>query len=210
MGNKQTKGKIREDTDEESNGSGLPSYHTSPSPTSSSESEGDVIEYEASSPSQPRTSGLRPSKSLDLSLNQINRALGSFKIFNSEEYLKLKEQISSEEAKIASRMTDSNKIERKAKEPKKTRGRPKKEAVKTATQTNPDAESVNEAAKPLTRSKRQALVSQQLQQEQQQIDENNKLIQQQSSDQLIASNSRAPTRSFLTIKRIAQLDDEQK
>ena len=56
-------------------------------------------------------------------------------------------------------MTDSNKIEKKAKEPNKTRGRPKKEAVKTATQTNPDAESVNEAAKPLTRSKRQALVS---------------------------------------------------
>ena len=52
LGNKQAKSKTREDTDEESNGSGLPSYHTSPSPTSSSESEGDV-EYEASSPSQP-------------------------------------------------------------------------------------------------------------------------------------------------------------
>ena len=107
-------------------------------------------------------------------------------------------------------MTDSNKIEKKAKEPNKTRGRPKKEAVKTATQTNPDAESAHETAKPLTRSKKQALVSQQLQQEQQQLDENNKLSQQQSSDQLIASNSRAPTRSFLTIKRIAQLDDDQK
>ena len=107
-------------------------------------------------------------------------------------------------------MTDSNKIEKNAKEPNRTRGRPKKEAVKTATQTNPDAESVNEAAKPLTRSKRQALVSQKLQQEQKQIDESNKLNQQQSSDQLIANNSRAPTRSFLTIKRIAQLDDDQK
>ena len=93
LGNKQTKkSKIREDTDEESNGSGFPSYHTSPNPTSSVESEGDVIEYEASYPSQPRTSGLRTSKSLDLNLNQINRALGSFKIFNSEEYLKFKEQ----------------------------------------------------------------------------------------------------------------------
>ena len=93
--------------------------------------------------------------------------------------MELKEQISSEEAKIASRMTDSNKIEKKAKEPNKTRGRPKKEAVKTATQTNPDAESANETAKPLTRSKKQALVSQQLQQEQRQFDESNKLSQQQ-------------------------------
>ena len=95
-------------------------------------------------------------------------------------------------------------------EPNKTRGRPKKEAVKTATQTNPDAESVNEAAKPLTRSKRQALVSQQLQQEQRQFVESNKLSQQQSSDQLITNNSRAPLKSGLIIKRITQLDNKQK
>ena len=87
--------------------SGLPSYHTSPSPTSSSESEGDIIENEASSPSQPRASGLRECNSLDLTLNQINRALGSFKIFNSEEYLKLKEQLGPEETKQTSRITDS-------------------------------------------------------------------------------------------------------
>ena len=74
-------------------------------------------------------------------------------------------------------MTDSNKIKVNPNEPNRTRGRPKKEAVKTATETNPDAESVNEAAKPLTRSNRQALVSQQLQQEQE-FDENNKLNQQ--------------------------------
>ena len=48
LGNKKARrDKIGEDTDEESDGSGLPSYHTSPSPTSSSESEGDVIENEA-------------------------------------------------------------------------------------------------------------------------------------------------------------------
>ena len=40
-------------------------------------------------------------------------------------------------------------------------------------------------------------------------DENNKLSQQQSTDQLIA-NSRAPTKSGLTITRIAKLDNQQK
>ena len=63
--NKGGKKTIR-DSDEGSNGSGLPSYHISLSPTSSSESEGDIIEYTASSPSQPRASRLRESKSLDL------------------------------------------------------------------------------------------------------------------------------------------------
>ena len=151
LGNKEEKkNKTPSYNDEESNRSGLPSYHTSPSPTSSSESEGDIIEYEASSHSQPRASGLRTSKSLDLTLNQINRALGSFKIFNSEEYLKLKEQIGPEEA---SRMTDSNKIISKPKEHNKRRGNPKKEAVKAATKTNPDADSANEAAEPLIRSR---------------------------------------------------------
>ena len=51
--NKDNKKTLRE-SNEESNGSGLPSYHTSWSSTSSSESEGDIIEYEASPPSQPR------------------------------------------------------------------------------------------------------------------------------------------------------------
>ena len=132
MRNKYKKKTFR-DSDEESNGSGLSSYHPSPSPTSSSESEGDIIEYEASSPSQPRASGLRESKSLNLALNQINRALGSFKIFNSEEYLKLREQIGSEETRQTSRMNDSGKLNNKAKEANKRRGKPKKEAVKAAT-----------------------------------------------------------------------------
>ena len=104
--NKDKKKNLK-DCDEESNESGLPSYHTSPSPTSSSESEGDIIEYTASTPSQPRASGLRESRSLDLTLNQINRALGSFKIFNSQEYLRLKEQFGPEEINQPSRITDS-------------------------------------------------------------------------------------------------------
>ena len=138
-------------------------------------------------------------------MNQINRALGSFKIFNSEEYVNLKERIDSAEASQTSRITDSNKRQRG---PNKARGRPKKEGVKATTQTNPDAELVNDAAKPLTRSKSKALAPQQLQQEQQK-DENNKLSQQPSSDQLISS-SRALTKSSLTIKRIAKLDQQPK
>ena len=110
LGNKQSKmNKIRGDSDEESSESGLPSYHTSPSPTSYSESEGDIIEYEAASPNKPRTSEMRTSKSLDLNLNQINRALDSFEMFISEEYLQLKEKIGTLEASQASRITDSNK-----------------------------------------------------------------------------------------------------
>ena len=64
---KKKKGtKPRRDSDEEPSESGLPSYHTTQSPSSSSESEGDIIEYDAISPSQPKTSGIRPSKILDL------------------------------------------------------------------------------------------------------------------------------------------------
>ena len=56
--------KIRRDSDEESSQSGLSSYHTSPSQSSSSVSEGDIIEYDAISPSQPRTSGIVQVKAL--------------------------------------------------------------------------------------------------------------------------------------------------
>ena len=114
----------------------------------------------------------------------------------------------SEEANQKSRLTDSIEKTNKPKRPNRARGRPKKEAVKAATETNPDAENVDEAAKPLTRSKSKALAPQMLQNEQQQ-DENNKLSKQQSSDQLI-SNSRAHTKSGLTIKRIAKLDQQPK
>ena len=103
---------------------------------------------------------------------------------------------------------DSNENINKPKRPKRARGRSKKEAVKTATETNPDAENVDEAAKPLTRSKSKALAPQLLQNEQQE-EENNKLSQKQSNDQIIA-NSRAPTKSGLTIKRIAKLDQQAK
>ena len=168
------------------------------SPTSSSESEWGSYRVRSSISSQPRTSGLRTNRSLDLTLNQINQALGSFKIFNSEEYLHLKEIFGAASQK--SRITDSNKNINKPKRPNRARGRPKKEVVKTATETNPDAENVDEAAKSLTRSKSKALTPQQLQNEQQE-DENNKLSQQQLSDQLIA-NYRAPSKSGLTIKRI--------
>ena len=195
-------------SDEESEGSGLPSYHTSPSPTSSSESEGDVIEYTASTPSQPRASGLRESRSLDLTLNQINRALGSFKIFTSQEYLRLKEQIGPEEINPPSRITDSGETTNKEeKRVNNKRGKPKKEAVKAATKANPDADRANEAAKPLTRSKSKTIASQMLQENQaQQQDENDKLLnEQQSSDQLIV-DSRVPGKSGLTIKRIKKLD----
>ena len=168
MRNKDDKKTLR-DSDEESNGSGLPSYHTSPSPTSSSDSEGDLIEYIASSPSQPRASGLRESKSLDLSLNQINRALGSFKIFTSDEYLKLKTHIDSEETKQPSRITDSGETANKAeKETNRKRGKPKKKAVKAATKVNQDTDSTNEAAKLLTRSKSKTIASQTLQENQMQ------------------------------------------
>ena len=76
LGNKQKKKSSKNPTKNQTDPD-YPRITLPPSPTSSSESEGDVIEYEASSPSQPRTSGLRASKSLDLNLNQINRALGS-------------------------------------------------------------------------------------------------------------------------------------
>ena len=158
--------------------------------TSSSESERDIIEYQASSPSQPRASGLRESKSLDLTLNQINRAPGSFKVFNSEEYLKLKEKIGPEETRQTSRMTDSGELTNNSKEDNKKRGKPKKEAVKAATKVNLDADKTNEAAKPLTRSKSKTIVSQTLQENKmQQQDENIKLTnEQQSSDQIIAES----------------------
>ena len=107
-----------------------------------------------------------------------------------------------------SRMTDSNENTNKPKRPNSARGRPKKETVIVATETKPDAENVDKAAKPLTRSQSKALAPQIMQNEQQQ-DENNKLSQKQSSDQLIA-NSRAPTKSGLTIKRIAKLDLQPK
>ena len=68
----------------------------------------------------------------------------------------------SAEASQESRITDSNKNINKAIRHNRARGRPKKEAIKTATETNPDAKSVNEAAKPLTRSKSKALAPQQL------------------------------------------------
>ena len=172
MRNKGGKKTIR-DSDEESNGSELSSYNTSPSPTLSSESDGDIIEYTALSPSQTRASGLRESKSLSLTLNQINRALGSFKIFNSDEYLKLKEQIRPEETKNASRITDSGEIKNKAEnENNRKRGKSKKEKAKAATKANPDADRANEAAKPLTRSKSKTIASKtQENQAQQQKDE---------------------------------------
>ena len=47
--------------------------------------------------------------------------------------------------------------------PNRARDRPKKMVVRTATETNPDAENVDEAAMPLTRSKSKTLDPQQLQ-----------------------------------------------
>ena len=188
--------KFQRDSEEESSESGLPSYHTSPSPSTPSESKGEEIEYQASSPSRQGTSEMRTSKSLDLTLNQINRALGSFKIFNSEEDLKLKEQIGPEEASQASRITDSCQITNKPKELNRGRGEPKEEAVKTATKTNPEADSAN---KTLTRSRGKALASQQLQS--QQNNESNKCKNQKSNDQHVL-NTRLTKGSSLTIKRI--------
>ena len=92
-------------------------------------------------------------------LNQINKIkeLVTFKIFNSEEYLRL-EQIGPKETSQVRRITDSHQITKKLrKELKSGRGRPKNEAVKAATETNPD--NTNDAAKQLTRSRGKALAS---------------------------------------------------
>ena len=103
---------------------GLPSNNTYKCPTLSSESNGDIIEYDAISPSRQRTSGERVSQSLDLTLNQINRALCSFKVINSEEYLKLKEQNAPKDTSQESRMTDSYIMLNRPKKLNKGRGRP--------------------------------------------------------------------------------------
>ena len=138
-----------------------------------------------------------------LTLNQINQALGSFKIFNSEEYLKLKEQIGPEETRQASRMTESGELTNKVKEANKRRGKPKKEVVRAAMKVNPDADSTNEPAKPLTRSKSKTTASQMLQENQvQQKDESNKLLKQTTSSEQFIADSRAPSGSGIKIKRI--------
>ena len=70
--------------------------------------------------------------------------------------MRLKEQIGPEETNQPSRITDSGETTNKEeKRFNNKRGKLKKEAVKAATKANPDADRANEAAKPLTRSKRQ-------------------------------------------------------
>ena len=92
----------------------------------------------------------------------------------------------------------------------KKRGKPKKEAVKAATKVNLDADSANEAAKPLTRSKSKKLAPQQLQEERvQQKYENNKLLNQTTSNEQFIVDSRVRGKSGLTIKRIKKLKNQK-
>ena len=136
--------------------------------------------------SSPWTIGKqRISKSLDIKEQQMQKALGTFKRFHSQDNAKGRELIQSPE----SRSQDLVKIN------KKGRGRPRKEQAKTKHQ--PDAEESNVTAKPFTRSRDR---------ETEPRNKNSQLNSnaQKTNEDDLSVQTQCPSGSKLVIKRIAK------
>ena len=167
----------------------------SPQYTSAS-SEENEIERIKTTPSKGRNE-LRMSQSLIMDKSQVERALKTFSASKPLANLNNWEP-SSERPSQASRINDSTQVTNsdQIKQGLNSKmSQPKKESAKIAARTNLDAESVNDANKPLARSRARILASQNSQ-----ANENNH-PPTTSSDCIMSTHAPAPSGSRLTIKR---------
>ena len=159
-------------------------------PQYTSPSEDSDLEYLKNTPTKG-TSQLRVSQSFELNKSLVNKALRTFTSSRSYNTLTSREP-SSEVPSQASRITDSvhSTDLNQDKGLRKEKGRPKKESTQIATKTNLDAESTNEANKPLTRSRTKLLAS-----KSSQLKSNENDPQTTSDDCIIPTHAPAPSGS---------------
>ena len=162
------------------------SSSSTPSQIATSTDDEGAVEITPVSPSPWMIGKQRISKSLDIKEQQMQRDLGTFKRFHSQDNTKRGELVQSPESK------GQNLI--KTKEIKKGRGRPRKD--KTAADTQPDAVENTATAKPQTCSRDRAI------EPRAKINHTNSDVQNTSKDDR-SVQTQCPSGSKLAINKIA-------
>ena len=137
------------------------------------------------------------SRSVELNTSLVKRALGTFYMSDPNKKMIIPEQGSVSPSR-ASRITDSNQTEENNQNKRlyKSKNQAKQKPAMSATKSNLDADSVNDANKPLTRARARILASQ----DSQSNNENHPLVTNEY--ELLPTHAPAPSGSRLTIKRL--------
>jgi hypothetical protein len=111
---------------------------------------GEVVEFTPTDPNPKGASTLQKSKSLELNTSQANRALGTFKTFNSQELKKNPTSSPKNASKEVEGSTQMGQLKKNSRQGKR----------KVIVESHLDADDTKTISKPLTRSREKAIASQ--------------------------------------------------